>query len=140
MTPTDAAALARYMRAHFPQQPIDEYTAEALTELLEPYPAGDCRTAVLNIADRGEQWCSPSAVKAEVKRIRSRRIERFGPVEPPPDLTDGEYRDWFIGIRTRIGDGALTREQWDEERAALGWTGARGLPELEGVFRRVPQA
>ena len=34
MNPRDAVDLARYMRAHFPQQPIDEFTADALAETL----------------------------------------------------------------------------------------------------------
>ena len=50
MTPIEATQLSRYIGAHFPQQPIDEYTSEALAELLAPYPAADARTAVLNIA------------------------------------------------------------------------------------------
>lgn len=29
MTPTEAATLARYIGAHFPQQPIDEFTGDA---------------------------------------------------------------------------------------------------------------
>lgn len=105
MSPVETAALARYIRAHFPQQPIDEYTAEALSELLADYAPADCRAAVLAIAKRGEKWCSPSEVSAEVKRIRGKRISDAGDLCPPPGLTDGQEREWFLWARRRIGDG-----------------------------------
>lgn len=113
MTPTECAALARYTRAHFPQQPIDEYTADALHELLVDYPPVDCRQAVLTIAERGEQWCPPTSIKAEVKRIRSKRIDAHPPVDPPAGLTDAEERIWQVEKNRRIANGeavAPTRE------------------------------
>ena len=106
MSPTDAARLARYIKAHFPQQPIDDFTSEALLELLEPYPASDARTAVLNIAERGEHWCSPTDVRAEVRRIRAKRIEQHPPLVPPPGLDDIQERHWLASATRRIGDGA----------------------------------
>lgn len=105
MTPIETAALARYIRAHFPQQPIDEYTAEALAELLAEYAANDCRAAVLAIAKRGEKWCSPSEVSAEVKRIRRKRIELAGDLCPPPGLTDDQEREWLGWARGQVADG-----------------------------------
>lgn len=107
MTPTEAAGLTRYIRAHFPQQPVDEYTTEALLELLHRYPATDARAAVLAIASRGEHWCSPSDIKAEVKRIRAKRIEQHPPLVPPPGLDDGQERAWIAAARSRVGDGAV---------------------------------
>ncbi len=107
MTPSDAVAIARYIRAHFPQQPIDEYTSEALAELLAPYPATDARAAVLAIADRGEHWCSPTDVRAEVRRIRAKRIEQHPPLVPPPGLSDREELAWIARARTAIGNGAV---------------------------------
>lgn len=105
MTPNESVGLARYIRAHFPQQPIDEYTSEALLELLGPYPAADARAAVLAIADRGEHWCSPTDVRAEVRRIRAKRIEMHAPLVPPPGLSDLEERGWLSAARHRIGNG-----------------------------------
>ena len=111
MKPTEATLLARYLKAHFPQQPVDEFTADALGELLEPYPAADCKLAVINLAERGEQWCSPTMVKAEVKRIREKRIADYGPIEPPagldPDDTRG-YQRWLSGMTKGIADGEIT--------------------------------
>lgn len=111
MIPTEATMLARYMRAHFPQQPIDEFTADALSETCEPYPFEDCRTAVRNIAERGEHWCSPTDVKAEVKRIRAKRIADYGPIEPPADLDPDNvigYQRWLEAKTRAIANGTET--------------------------------
>ncbi|GAB3776694.1 hypothetical protein FB382_004369 [Nocardioides ginsengisegetis] len=123
MNPREAVDLARYMRAHFPQQPIDEFTADALAETLREYPATDCRKAVLNLAERGEHWCAPTAVKAEVKRIRNKRVADYGPIEPPAGLDPDDvrgYQRWLGAMHKEIADGTLTAP-----------------PEIEGMVRDV---
>lgn len=110
MKPTEATALARYVRAHFPSQPIDEYTADALGETLAPYPSADCRQAVLNIAERGADWCSPTAIKAEVKRIREKRVADYGPIDPPAGLDPDDvrgYQRWLEAKLRAIADGEI---------------------------------
>lgn len=114
MSPTESVALSKYIRAHFPQQPLDEYTSEALLELLGRYPMADARAAVLAIADRGEHWCSPSDVKAEVKRIRAKRILAAGDLCPPRGLSDAEERAWLLEARKRIGDGEVIEVDFGE--------------------------
>lgn len=106
MTPTEAVKLSHYIRAYFPHQPQDEFTADALGEMLAPFPAADCRQAVVNIADRGEKWCAPTDVRAEVRRIRSKRIEVHPHVDPPAGLDDPrDYQRWKAELNRRIGDG-----------------------------------
>lgn len=106
MTPLEAVKLTRYLRAHFPQQPIDEYTADALAETLAPCAPEDCRAAVLAIAERGEKWCAPTDVKAEVKRIRGRRIEAAGHLLiPPPGLSEAQERRWLGWARREVASG-----------------------------------
>jgi hypothetical protein len=98
------------MRAHFPHQPIDEFTTEALEELLAPYPPADCKRAVLNLAERGEQWCKPTDVKAEVKRIRNKRVADYGVIEPPADLDPDNvvgYQRWLGAMHRGIADGTI---------------------------------
>lgn len=129
MSPTESVTLARYIGAHFPQQPQDEFTADALGELLAPYPFADCRAAVLAIADRGDHWCSPSDVKAEVKRIRGKRIAAHPPVIPPADVED--ERAFLLDIRRRIGDG----EQIDPD-AYRGELKARDMRQLTSAVGR----
>jgi hypothetical protein len=137
MNPTECVMLTGYLRAHFPSQPVDEYTTEALSELLAPYAAIDCRRAVLNVAERGERWCSPTDIKAEVKRIRARRIESTPIPEPPPELTVREYPAWIAAERKRIADGgdveppALPTPDREHQRRALGM--------IRGAFRSVDE-
>jgi hypothetical protein len=132
-TPTEAVALSKYIRAHFPQQPLDEYSAEALCELVGRYPVTDARAAVLAIADRGEHWCSPSDVRAEVKRIRGKRIEQHPPLTPPPgDVL--EQQAWLKEARRRIGDG----ETIDSD-AGYGELKPRHLPDLRALMPKVDE-
>ncbi len=108
MKPTEIVMLTGYLRAHFPSQPVDEYTTEALEELLAPYPPADCRRAVLQIAERGERWCSPTDIKAEVKRVRAKRIADFGNPELPSDMDPDNtlaYRRWLRETQRAIADG-----------------------------------
>lgn len=125
MTPTEVVLLTGYLRAHFPSQPVDEFTTEALEELLAPYPADDCKAAIRNLAERGEQWCAPTAVKAEVRRIRAKRVSDYGPIEPPagldPDDTRG-YQRWLAGMTRKIADGEIVAPpeidtSWHDVRA-----------------------
>lgn len=111
MIPTEVVMLTGYLRAHFPSQPVDEFTTEALEELLAPYPAMDAKRAVLNIAERGEHWCSPTDIKAEVKRIRAKRIADYGVIDPPADLDPDNvvgYQQWLGAMHRGIADGTLT--------------------------------
>lgn len=138
MKPTEVVMLTGYLRAHFPSQPVDEFTTEALEELLEPYPAKDCRMAILNLAERGETWCAPTAVKAEVKRIRAKRIADYGPIEPPagldPDNTRG-YQRWLEGKTKAVADGT------DTTPAEIEWTEApKDWRELGPGVRHVDEA
>lgn len=127
MTPREAVQLTGYIQAHFPQQPINEYTPDALGELLADYPVADCRRAVLNLAAGREQWCSPSQVAAEVKRIRSKRIAEAGDLVPPPDLTPRQTIEWLKGERKRIADGEQPSETYGELTE-------RHLPDLRNLL------
>lgn len=135
MRPTEVVMLTGYLRAHFPSQPVDEYTTEALEELLAPYPATDCRKAVLNIAERGERWCSPTDIKAEVKRLRVKRVADYGPIEPPAGLDPDDvrgYQRWLEAKTVAIADGTDTTP-------ALPAGMTREMPALDGVFRAVDE-
>lgn len=113
MTPVEAVALAGYTRAHFPSQPIDDYTADALAELLAPYSLADCQAAVLALAMRTHdhheraKWCSPTDIYAEVRRARADRLE--GAVIEPPSNADPDnvagYLAWLRREREEIASG-----------------------------------
>lgn len=140
MKPTEVVMLTGYLRAHFPSQPVDEYTTEALEETLRNYPPADCRQALLNIAERGEKWCSPTDIKAEVKRIREKRIADYGVVQPPADLDPDNivgYRQWLTAVNKQIADGSLTAPA-ELEQAADPEHVAQWAELTRGAFREVP--
>jgi hypothetical protein len=130
--------LTSYLRAHFPSQPVDEFTTEALEELLAPFPAADAKQAVLNLAERGEHWCSPTDVKAEVKRIRAKRIADYGPIEPPADLDPDNvvgYQRWLTAMHKGIADGTVR-----PPAAVEAGSGRDVIGELGQVGQEVPDA
>lgn len=132
MTPTDAVRLAGYIRAHFPSQPIDDYTADALGELLADYDLPDCRAAVLRLAMRNHEgdagkskWCSPTDVYAEVRRERAKRIAEAEPVELgdlDPDDTSA-YIERLVHARQALAAG-------DYHEPDLGELTKRNIREL----------
>jgi len=135
MTPREAVALTAYIQAHFPSQPINEYTPDALWELLADYPEPDCRAAVLTLSRRGDgdrtRWCAPSDVAAEVRRLRSKRLADNPLPPPPPDLTPVETIAWLKEKRRATADG----ERVEDERGALT---QRNLPELRALIQHRP--
>lgn len=107
MKPTEAVALCRYAKAYFPQQQFDEYTADAWGEALARWPVKDCERAIVELSGR-EEWITPKLINAEVKRARGDRIDRFGPIEVPPDLSPVETCKFLGEARRRIADGEVT--------------------------------
>jgi hypothetical protein len=65
---------------------MDEYTPDAWCDLLGDLDLADCRTAVRNVAGR-QPFVAPAEIRAEVRRIRSGRLEGFQyvPVEGDKD-------------------------------------------------------
>lgn len=134
MTPVEAVGVARYIAAHFPQQPINEYTPEALEEVLQRYSVADARQAVLNLSTRegeGARWCAPSDVAREVKRIRAKRIREAGDLTPPPGLTEPEERAWIGAARRQIADGG--------EPPAPPQLTPRPMPDLRALLPKPPE-
>jgi len=133
MSPAEAVMLCRFAKACCPQQQFDEYTPDAWHELLGDYPFDDCKAAVTAVAKR-QPFVAPAEIRAEVRRIRYRRIEEFGPFDPPAEIEGvRDYQRWLRDMQTRIADGDLTRDNYAELEGPT-----REMPALEGVFRRVP--
>jgi hypothetical protein len=140
MTPAEAVMLCRYTKACCPQQQFDEYTPDVWHDLLGDYSFADCKAAVGAVAQR-QAFVAPAEIRAEVRRIRYKRIEEFGYITPPYGLTFEQEQAYTKAIRDRVGAGDLTREQYDAELRAKGITGSRGMPtrrELEAVFQAHP--
>ena len=136
MTPTEAVQLTGYIQAHFPSQPINEFTPDALHELLADYPMADCRAGVLRRSTRSDgektRWCSPSDVAAEVRRIRDKRLADNPLPPPPPDLTPLETIEWLKVARRQTADGEQV------ETTGYGELTERNLPELRALIQRRP--
>lgn len=134
MTPTEAVALTRYVKACCPQQVIDEFTPDAWHDLLGDLDANDCLAAVREVTKR-QPFIAPAEIRAEVNRVRRDRLERQIVSPPPAAIADnpGQYRaELEAGIRD-IADGKTVRkaiggpirqdgppEGWAEARAKFG--------------------
>lgn len=136
MTPREAVMLTTVIQAYFPQQPISEYTPDALHELLEPYTLADCKAAVVARAMRlqqteGTKWCAPTDVYAEVRRARHKAIA--DDVIPMPADLDPDDTAAYIRV---IEAGRKALAEGRELPQPEGLT-RRNLRELGGPVRRV---
>jgi len=144
VTPREAVALTRYVRACCPQQAIDEYTPDVWHDLLGDLAYDDCETAAAAVAKR-QPFVAPAEIRAEVRRLRDERLAREIPAAPPAGLADdpGRYRAELQAGITRIADGhrlpaaiaAPVREdpppaEFTEARARLGPALPRNAQEL----------
>jgi hypothetical protein len=155
MTPTEAVALTRYVKACCPQQQIDNLTPDAWYDLLDDLSLADCHAAV-KVLGRRQPFISPAEIRAEVRRVRRDRLEREIVAAPPAELADNPaaYREVLKGNVKRIADGfAITRAIGElpsaapppvaEIRKALGPAippAERHLPPEEIARRQVAEA
>ena len=133
MTPQEAVALCRFTAACCPAQKFDEYTPDAWGLLLEHVRFVDAKEAVVAIA-RKSPWCAPAEIIAEVKKMRAKRIDEFGPITPPADLDPDDttaYREWWKDVQRQIADGDLKPKELDLPE--------RPMKQLEGAFQRIPR-
>lgn len=132
MNATEALMLCRFVKGACPQQAIDEYTPDAWLALLEPYRFEDCRDAAVDLA-RESPFVAPAEIIARVKAIRGKRIQDYGPFDPPTDCPD--YHAWLSDMRKRIADGELK-----PERRAIDAVARERLDrQIEDVFPKVPE-
>lgn len=131
MMPQEAVALCRFTAACCPSQKFDEYTPDAWGLLLEHVRFEDAKQAVVTVARR-QPWVSPAEIIAEVKKIRRKRIDEFGPITPPADLDPddvGAYRQWWRDVQRSIADGDLKPAELDLPK--------RDMREIPRTFKRI---
>lgn len=107
MTPTEATALCRLVRAACPAQKFDEYTPDTWAVLLDDVGYGEAEAAVKALA-RKQPFIAPAEIRAEVKRVRSSRLATVAAIQPPPGLDPDDelsYRRWLQSTRKAIADG-----------------------------------
>jgi hypothetical protein len=120
--PQEAVALCRFTAACCPSQKIDEYTADAWGLLLEGVRFEDAKEAVVKVAQK-QPWVSPAEIISEVKKLRRKRIDEFGPITPPADLDPDDtvaYRDWWQNVQRAIADGDLRPKELDLPKREAG--------------------
>lgn len=125
--------LCRFTAACCPSQKFDEYTPDAWGLLLEDVRFTDAKQAVTIVA-RKQPWVSPAEIIAEVKKIRRKRIDEYGPITPPADLDPDNtvaYREWWRDVQRAIADGDMRPKELELPK--------RDMSALPRVFRR-PEA
>jgi hypothetical protein len=133
MNPQEAIALCRFTAACCPSQKFDELTPDAWGLLLADVRFIDAKEAVTIVA-RKQPWVSPAEIISEVKKIRRKRIDEYGPITPPADLDPDDtaaYREWWANVQKAIADGEMRPKELDLPK--------RDVKALtRGAFRRVP--
>lgn len=110
MTPQEAAGLLA-IAAAFDNRKPDADAAAAWALALDGMRFEDCREVVVQHYRTSGDWLMPHIVITAVKRLRTKRIDDYGYIEPPagidPDDT-GAYAAWLERMRRAIADGDIT--------------------------------
>jgi len=104
MSPAEAQMLLSMCSTVDNRKP-DADAAKAWAAMLNDLRFEDCRHAVVEHYKTSTDWLMPAKVRADVKRIRSKRIAEHPPLIPPPNIDD--ERAWLREARRRIGDGEV---------------------------------
>lgn len=126
----EAVKLCRLVQACCPAQKMDEFTPDAWATLLEDTRYADAELAVREVAKR-QPFVAPSEIIAEVRRIRTKRIDEYGPIDPPAHLDPDNARafiEWERSAKEAIADG--------NPPARAGELTQRPMAAIEGTFRR----
>jgi hypothetical protein len=89
---------------------MDQQTPTVWHELLAGVSFEDAKTAA-NEVMRTQPFCSPSEILTIVRRIRAQRRRAFGPLTPPPGLSELEERQWMRRTTELVASGQLTPDQ-----------------------------
>lgn len=132
MTPEETVLLTRYCRALFPNQPFDEYTADAWHDVLGHRDLTDCRAAAVTVQAR-QPFISAGEIETEVRKVREGRLGAA--VEPPPDTDPDDVPGWLARRRDNIhaiAAGHQAPHQLPTGTRALP-VGEGGLPDVTGL-------
>lgn len=104
MTPAEAQILLS-MAATVDNRKPDEDAAKAWAAMLDGVRFEDCRVAVVEHYKGSSEWLMPSKIRADVKRIREKRLAETPEPSPPDGLSATEYVKWLRQERAAIADG-----------------------------------
>lgn len=110
MNRTEAVQLCRLVKALCPSQAIDQYTPEAWALVLAHVDYDDAKLAVqqlssLELEPGKARYIDPGHIIGQVRRIRAKRIDDHGPIDPPAGLNAGEYLHWLRNATNAIAGG-----------------------------------
>jgi hypothetical protein len=130
-----AVLVTRAVRAMCPAQTIDEATPDFWAVILRDVRYEDATVAVERLGAK-QRFIAPSEIVDEVAVIRSVRLDGVdqyrGHYTGNPDDARAEL-DWWRNSLRRIGDGEQPDDVFEPQQLT-----ARKMPELGGVFRKVP--
>ena len=90
MNREETVLLTRYVKGACPQQHIDELTPNAWHDVLGHLTYKDCCAAVARVA-KNQPFVAPAEIIAEVKRLRTERLEGFVYVPGSADEDTATY-------------------------------------------------
>lgn len=131
MTPAEAQVLLS-MAATVDNRKPDEDAAKAWAAMLDGLRFDDCRIAVVEHYKGSSEWLMPAKIRADVKRIREKRLAETPEPPPPPELSARETIEWTKRVRAAIADGN------PPEVPAID-TKPRDMRALAGTFRRIEE-
>ena len=139
MSPEETIALCRLVKAVCPSQALDQYTPDAWALILRHIDYNDAKQAVIDIASRPlepgkSSYIEPGHIVAQVKRIRAKRIDEYGPVDPPAGLNSADYLRWLRETRHLIGSGLPPARQAVEVTAV-----PNGAELIAAIMQALPK-
>lgn len=136
MTNADAVVLCRMAKAACPQQQFDQYTPDMWHELLGDLRFVDAREALVEVV-KSQPFVSPAEIRDQVKRVRGKRLDAFGPITPPFELEGSPLaeREWIREMVRRVGDGEVMPGQQPEVRELIGHL----VPDWDALMPGVPK-
>jgi hypothetical protein len=107
MTPAEAQVLLSMASAYDNRKP-DPDAAKAWAAALDDLRFVDCRDALIKHYKTSTEWLMPAMIRAEVKRIRAKRIAEFGHYDVPPGLDSRQTLEFIRATNKRIADCEVT--------------------------------
>lgn len=127
MNRTEATNLWRLAQAAAPQQAFDEWTPDAWALALDDIRFDDAKDALVRVV-KASAFIDIAAIRAEVKRIRAKRLADTPEPVPPDDLSPREAIEWMRKARKAIGDGTYEPPPAIEAKP-------RDMTVIKGTFR-----
>lgn len=104
------------LAAAFDRRTVGEADVEAWHAVLDNTAYDDAAEVVKAHYRTRRDWIMPVDVLAGVRKIRADRLDRAGPLTPPPDLTPVETVEWLRRTRRAIADGTYTPPALEAKR------------------------